>query len=750
MVKYMLSKKMIILGILLISTLLFANMTLGNMNITSSVSEENMSDTGIPYDEDGQFADSDYIAVRSNDKIIYLRVPSDIRDLIMDDMEIHNEDQEDHGYFDFPFIWSEKPEGDNESPDDKNEEIDEGEENGDTSPYSLFANQESSEHVKRFASFEEFKSYMEKHTMQGRYYWNDPWVDGPVLFRGVGTVTLEGTTTSISLDTYDQDLSVSTSSQIEHSTTNVQVYGVDEGDIVKNDGKHAYILSKDRDSILIAEVYPPEDARIVSIIKTAGSIREIYIQEDRLVVLGTRQIYNIDPLPIYWDDTEVGIGESIILDIGGYYYFNYLSYLSTFIEIYDVEDKQAPELLKTHSWKGDLGQSRMIGEHLYLIIRQYINSNMQCWDLPVSAEDIYYFDSLGNPYSQYSHWLTTIMSIDILEPEKEPNSKVVLMRSSSEVYVSMGNIYLTYTEYVNYSQKTVIHRISIHDGEIMYEATGDVPGYILNRFSMDEYEGNFRIATGTWGGSNGVYVLDLDLDVVGNVTNIAPGEQIYSVRYMGARAYLVTFRRVDPFFVIDLSDPKAPKILGELKIPGFSNYLHPYDENHVIGLGKETPEDGRGILGVKLSLFDVTDVANPKEISKYVIGSRYSSSSAEYDPHAFLFCKEKNLLVVPVRLNYSWHGAYVFDISLENGFVLKDIIDHYDDSEDQTNYNYCYDRTIKRSFYIQDTLYTLSNVLLKMNDLEDLNEVGQLDLTIPDGDEPDLPIICIEVESIQR
>jgi uncharacterized secreted protein with C-terminal beta-propeller domain len=154
-----------------------------------------------------------------------------------------------------------------------------------------------------------------------------------------------------------------------------------------------------------------------------------------------------------------------------------------------------------------------------------------------------------------------------------------------------------------------------------YDASGRVSGSVLNRYSMDEYEGYFRIATTTgWGTSslNRVYVLDGTLSVAGALENLAQGERIYSARFMGNRCYLVTFRQVDPFFVIDLSDPSQPKLLGELKITGYSDYLHPYDENHIIGIGKET--DAGLYQGLKISLFDVSDVSNPKEIAKYEIG----------------------------------------------------------------------------------------------------------------------------------
>ncbi len=203
--------------------------------------------------------------------------------------------------------------------------------------------------------------------------------------------------------------------------------------------------------------------------------------------------------------------------------------------------------------------------------------------------------------------------------------------------------------------------------------------------------------------TNNVYVLDQNLDIYGRLENLAPGEQIYSARFMGNRCYLVTFKKVDPLFVIDLTDPGQPEVLGELKITGYSDYLHPYDENHVIGIGKEAVAAEEGDFawyqGVKISLFDVSDVANPKEIAKYEIGDRGTDSPVLNDHKAFLFDRSKNLLVLPVSVaeidpsqypggmpswaygEVVWQGAYVFDISLERGLELRGKITHCDGEE---------------------------------------------------------------------
>jgi uncharacterized secreted protein with C-terminal beta-propeller domain len=606
----------------------------------------------------------------------------------------------------------------------------------------------TSEDVKTFSSMEQFRVYVENHTSEYYTYWGDFRIGGS--FINTPTVFVE--------DIDDSGGIIGTGLAIENdfSTTNNQVSGVDEGDIVKNDGKYAYIVSNDRSSVFIVDAHPAEDVGIVSTINTSGSIREIYITQDKLVVIGWRQVYLIDPIPInvVTDESAVdGEYDSVQLQKGESYFFNYITYSATFIDVYDIEDRSLPFLYDTHLWRGSLYQSRMIGDHLYLVTTQTINRYVQEWDLPVSVEDIYFFNDSNNASLAYNYQqLTTILSVDITDSNAMMNTKVILMDPSGHIFVSLNNIYITENYYYNNDENTTIHRISINDGEIQYKAKGDVTGRIMSRFSMDEYNNHFRVATTKrWTTSHGVYVLDMDMELVGCVEGIAPLEQMYSARFMGKRAYLVTFRRVDPFFVINLTDPASPKVMGELIIPGWSDYLHPYDENHVIGLGREAT--GRGWRqGIKLSLFDVTNVSDPKEISKYVIGDSYSRTIAASNPHAFLFDKEESLLVIPVWLNYTYSAAHVFHISLEKGFELKGIIDHPIDPDSQYyNWGYRnYNNEIKRAFYIENTLYTLSNSYLKANNLDDLNEINIMRLPKKEPYTTGLSIICLELGPISR
>ena len=298
------------------------------------------------------------------------------------------------------------------------------------------------------------------------------------------------------------------------------------------------------------------------------------------------------------------------------------------------------------------------------------------------------------------------------------------------------------------NRKTVIHKISIDEDKIEYVAKGVVPGRLLNQFSMDESGDRFRVATtieyyiqheGTIR-SNAVYVLDEQLNIVGELEDIAPEESIFSSRFMGDRLYLVTFEQIDPFFVIDLSKD-TPTILGELKIPGFSNYLHPFDEDHVIGIGRDTKvgdNDRVQQLGVKIALFNVADVSNPKVLDDFVIGDRSSQSEAQYNHKALFFDKSRNVLSIPISGDSDslehitsktfapeynrWSGFYVFDVDSTNGFSIKGTITH---SDSDSRY---YGMGDARTFYIDDVLYTASQGYLKMNSFENLEEINTIKL----------------------
>ena len=288
---------------------------------------------------------------------------------------------------------------------------------------------------------------------------------------------------------------------------------------------------------------------------------------------------------------------------------------------------------------------------------------------------------------------------------------------------------------------TIIHKISVDGLDVEYEAKGEVPGVLHNQFSMDEHDSMLRVATtvdytslSSLPRSNAVFVLDDSLNTVGALEGVAPGESIFSARFMGERLYLVTFRQVDPFFVIDLTGDD-PRILGELKLPGFSDYLHPYGKNYVIGVGRDTELQGDWArqLGVKIAVFDVRDVKNPVVLDDHVIGtSTGTGSEALHDHKAFFFDAPRGILSVPISSHDDlqdvpappqdtarpWAGFYVFRVDA-GGLTLLTTVDHSDGSGSQSGF---------RTFYIDDALYTVSDRYVKINNIYTLAVINSLEI----------------------
>jgi uncharacterized secreted protein with C-terminal beta-propeller domain len=595
-------------------------------------------------------------------------------------------------------------------------------------------------------------------------------------------------------------------SGVAYSETNVQVEGVDEADIVKTDGEYIYTLTGrnyyyggggSNSALVIAKAYPSDEAVVLSQTDLGDFYpQEMFIQGDNILVFGqtSRQIP--------YEEQPGAKGEAAKQGVAPEYYpypYRYLS-LAT-VRIWDASDKVNPSLIRSVDFEGSYLSSRKIGSHVYFVVDSYPNyavmenvakggavtDSIAEQILPAFRDrkmndfvredanfssscgcgDVEYFDPV-NPQS-----FITVASISMEDPQADV-TKEVIMGSGQNVYASLSNLYIAEANYPFWmegggtTEKTIVHKFSLENGKITHIGQMEAPGHILNQFSMDEYNDHFRIATtagrlfrgamGIQGGtSNNVYIFGSDLKMTGKIENIAPGESIYSARFMGARGYMVTFKKVDPFFVLDLSNPANPTILGKLKIPGYSDYLHPYDENHIIGIGKEAveaeseggqPANFAWYQGVKIALFDVTDVANPKELHKVVIGDRGTDSYALHDHKAFLFDRDKNLLVVPILLaqltdeqkqekspqwppygEYTFQGAYVYDLSLDNGFVFKGRITHYDDNQTFLKSGYYYfgdEYSVKRSLYIGDVLYTVSGMKIKLNSLADLSEIKQL------------------------
>jgi uncharacterized secreted protein with C-terminal beta-propeller domain len=420
----------------------------------------------------------------------------------------------------------------------------------------------------------------------------------------------------------------------------------------------------------------------------------------------------------------------------------------------------------------------MIGDGVYLLTSESANWYMDDVMMPevresdtVVAPDIYYFDIPERYYTFH-----TISSFNARE-SSGVQAESFLLGYANTLYVSKGNLYISYQktspaiplaaedvavgggvssamvppQQYRYEDATIIHKFGISGGDITYLGMGEVAGHLLNQFSMDEWNGNLRVAATVQGYTqsqsylySNVYVLGSDMKTIGTLQYIAPEEQIYAARFIGDRLYLVTFKRIDPFFVIDLSVPERPAILGKLKIPGFSDYLHPFDATHIIGIGKETEANQWGGVstgGLKLALFDVTDVNNPTQVDTVEIGEAGTDSEALREHKAFLFDHEKNLLVIPVRevkknvyadSKYNpygqriWQGAYVFTVTADAGFTLRGTVSHDDDAD--PGYYWDAPGAVKRSLFMDSVLYTISSKKIVMNNLVNVTHINEVDL----------------------
>ena len=451
----------------------------------------------------------------------------------------------------------------------------------------------------------------------------------------------------------------------DFAQTNVQTAGVDEGDIVKNDGRYLYQkiqVEQERGAKWVIQIVDTKDGlKEVSRVDGIDGLVEFYIWEDVLVVIEEK----------YLDTAAKKLSDEMKLcyeeDMA--YFENYYHEITFF----DITDRSQPKGIKRFTLQGQYASSRIADGYFYGFSKYYANPGEGEKDydayIPVVEGRRLSADQIYLPKENNAASYLVLVAIDLRNPTKFTDTTGIVS-GGNLYYVSDENIFVTDNQPMERkngwsSNKTKILRFSYNKGRFALQAMGEVKGQLESSFSMDEYNEYLRVVTtvreyqyqeifddcaGESIGfnivndrqSNALYVLDEALDVVGKIEGLAKNEQVYSARFMGDTGYFVTFRQVDPLFTVDLSDPKEPRVLSELKVSGFSEYLHIYGEDRLLGIGVEADEETGRQEGMKLSMFDVSDKTNVTEITKKNL-TNYEYSEALYNHHAVMIHVGKNI-----------------------------------------------------------------------------------------------------------
>ena len=589
-----------------------------------------------------------------------------------------------------------------------------------------------------FQSYSQLQQYIAANAKSAQAYSNHGVDFGPPMAFG----TTAATTETAMLPSATDALSSATPS---FTGTNVQVQGVDEPDRVKTDGNHLFVSTQD--AVAIIDAYPPNSTAVLSTLSFPNAnVVGLEIAQDRLMVIASKPSYQTSPV------------------YGAVSSQPFYSSSSVELLLYNTTVLSSPMLTQNVTVPGSYVAARLADGYLYAVIQQpsyvFDGQGNATAVLPAVAvggvegklpPDAVHYTPVAVQVSYY----TMITSVSMGTGKESTAS--VLTGPSDNIYVSTSNIYVVYTNYLDlyyadgipgdfYSggaispqlvaqaQNSTVVRASYSDGSVTVAKAGVVPGTVLNQFSMDEYNGYFRMATSRFAMINGaatrsddVYVLDQNMNQVSALRDIAPGENIYAVRFVGQMGYVVTFQQVDPLFVISFKDVSDPVILSALKVSGYSDYLHPLWGGYLLGVGKDAVPASNGdfsyYLGLKLSLFRVYDDGSSSQVAKMPIGDRGTDSPVLSDHLAFTFDPSRNITVIPLTLyvvsgnqSYSsgfppygdpvWQGVYVIKVT-QSGFDLLGKVSQYPSGMnygDSPNGNL----QIDRSVIIGDYLYTVS------------------------------------------
>lgn len=507
-----------------------------------------------------------------------------------------------------------------------------------------------------------------------------------------------------------------------YSRTNVRTEGVDEGDLVKTDGTYIYTLTRSgRLMITKAEGSKLEKAGETSLESMTDTISDMYVDGNTVCIVA------------YGYDTDVSMeGEDT-------YAVNSTNY--TKLYTYDVSDKSNIVLKGTIKQEGYYETSRKVGNYMYLFSTYYAQEENASDDhpellvpkingVPIQASDVF---CPVEPQTDTTQLV--ISSVNLEEPDKVMASRS-LIGAGGMYYVSQNNIYVCMSQYQTQEITTQIARFSYADGALELKAAGQINGTIHDSFCLDENNGCLRAVVtrypNGWGGqeSNGLYVLDENMKVSGKIEDLAFGESIQSARFLGDTGYFVTYKQVDPLFSVDLKDPENPKVIGELKVTGFSEYLHFYGENKLLGIGKETDPDTGELKGIKLSMFDISNPADVKEVDKIVLKD-IDVYSPQDNYKSVMIDADENIIGFAMgsydKVTYNLKGYYgVFGYSAEDGFT-QDLMQSLSKATGNSSDSYdVIDET--RGIYIGDTFYLCQNQGIYAFDRSDgYKEIGKLE-----------------------
>lgn len=557
-----------------------------------------------------------------------------------------------------------------------------------------------------------------------------------ILFSGNAIAETEDAVESSAATGMDGAQNNTSPSEKNYSDTNNQVEGVQEADIVKTDGEYIYTVADGNVYLLKENGGQPQVLSKIEKVVIPGEeegfyereeyVSDIYIAGNRLVLMKCTMDYAAYDGAVAEDMAPAGC------------YMGETKYTAA---VYDISDRSNPVLLNELGQSGSVISSRMVGNILYLVSNYYVPGeideadpatyvpSLYCGD---SARKVPAYDIMLLPEPNGTQYLT-VSSIDVSDPSGFLDTQSIL-GCGSQIYCNSENLFValgTSETVDNVSKdKTDLYRFSLQDGVITMEDQGSVPGYVLNQFSMDEYNGYFRIVTtetvihyfndGETASAepektkNHLFVLDGAMNIVGSVEDLARGERIYSARFMGDVGYFVTYRQVDPLFTVDLSVPSDPTILSELKVPGFSNYLHPFGDGLLLGFGQDADEESGVTQGLKLSMFDTSDLAAVTEKHTVSLGEKYMWSDACYNHKAILVDTEKNLIGFPAENEYM-----LYSYSPASGFQKVAQLTLEAGGSDDFDYDL-------RGFYVDDVFYLYGPRGLAAFSMKDFSRLSTL------------------------